>query len=198
MRRYLLALPLLLAVLAFAACGSDDSSSDESAATAAPTEEATQAPTEAPTDTATPEDSGSSSSGGGKEVKVTGKLGEKPTIKSPGGDPPTKLVIKDIKKGTGTEAKAGSTVSVQYVGALWDDSSVFDNSWDRGEPFSFPLGAGQVIPGWDQGVEGMKEGGRRVLTIPPDLGYGDQGAGGTIPPGATLVFVVDLEKVSAP
>jgi len=193
MRRYLLALPLLLAVLAFSACGSDDSPSDEGAATAAPTEEATQAPTEAPTETAT---SDASSSGGA--VKVAGKLGSKPTIKTPGGDPPTKLVIKDIKKGTGAEARAGQTVSVQYVGSLWQDGSVFDNSWDRGEPFSFPLGQGQVIPGWDQGVAGMKEGGRRVLTIPPDLGYGEAGAGGAIGPNETLVFVVDLEKVKSP
>jgi peptidylprolyl isomerase len=194
MRRYLLALPMLLAVLAFSACGSDDSS-DESAATAAPTEEATQAPTEAPTETATADSGGSTS---GSAVKVTGKLGEKPTIKTPGGDPPTKLVIKDIKKGTGAEAKAGQTVSVQYVGSLWKDGTVFDNSWDRGEAFSFPLGQGQVIPGWDQGVEGMKEGGRRVLTIPPELGYGEQGAGGAIGPNETLVFVVDLEKVTSP
>ena len=194
MRRYLLALPLLLAVLAFSACGGDDSSSDESAATAAPTEEATQAPTEAPTETATP-DASSDDSGSGGAVKVTGKLGSKPTIKTPGGDPPAKLVIKDIKKGTGKTAKAGSKVAVQYVGALWDDGSVFDNSWDRGQPFEFGLGQQQVIPGWDQGVEGMKEGGRRLLTIPPDLGYGPQ-ANGPIPANATLVFVVDLEKVS--
>jgi len=194
MRRYLLALPMLLAVLAFAACGDDSSSSDESAATATATEEATQAPTEAPTETATPAEANSGSS---SAVKVTGKLGSKPTIKSPGGDPPAKLVIKDIKKGTGATAKAGSKVSVQYVGALWDDSTVFDNSWDRGQPFEFPLGGGQVIPGWDQGVAGMKEGGRRVLTIPPDLGYGAGGTpDGTIPPNSTLVFVVDLEKVS--
>jgi peptidylprolyl isomerase len=190
MRRYLLALPLLIAVFAFAACG-DDSSSDEGSATAAPTEAATQAPTETATEDAS---SGSSS---GAAVKVTGKLGSKPTIKTPGGDPPTKLVIKDIKKGTGATAKAGQNVSVQYVGALWQDGTVFDNSWDRGEAFSFPLGQGQVIAGWDQGVAGMKEGGRRVLTIPPDLGYGAQ-ANGPIPANATLVFVVDLEKVTSP
>jgi peptidylprolyl isomerase len=195
MRRYLLALPLLLAVLAFAACGSDDSSSDESAATATATEAATEAPTQAPTETATEE---ASSGGSGGAIKVTGKLGEKPTIKAPGGDPPTKLVIKDLKKGTGTEAKSGMTVSVQYVGALYKDGTVFDNSWDRGEAFTFPLGAGQVIPGWDQGVEGMKEGGRRLLTIPPELAYGEAGAGGAIGPNETLIFVVDLEKVTSP
>jgi peptidylprolyl isomerase len=196
MRRYLLALPVLLAVLAFAACGSDksSSSSDETAATAAPTEAATDTPTAAPTETATQAASSGSSSG----VKVSGKLGEKPTIKVAGAEPPTKLVIKDIKKGTGAEAKAGQTVSVNYVGALLKDGSVFDNSWDRGEAFTFPLGAGQVIPGWDQGVQGMKEGGRRLLIIPPDLAYGDTGAGGAIGPNEALAFVVDLDKVTSP
>ena len=193
MRRYLLALPLLLAVFAFAACGDDSSS--ESEATSAPTEEAaTPAPTEAATETPTEAASGGGGSSS-KAVKVTGKLGEKPTIEVSGGDPPTELVSKDIKVGKGPAAKAGDNVSVQYVGALYKDGTVFDNSWDRGEAFQFGLGQGQVIPGWDQGVAGMKEGGRRVLTIPPDLGYGDAGAGGAIPPGATLVFVVDLEKI---
>ena len=193
MRRYLLALPLLLAVFAFAACGDDSSS--ESEATSAPTEEAaTPAPTEAATETPT-EAAGGGGGSSSKAVKVTGKLGEKPTIEVSGGDPPTELVSKDIKVGKGPAAKAGDNVSVQYVGALYNDGTVFDNSWDRGEAFKFGLGQGQVIPGWDQGVEGMKVGGRRVLTLPPDLGYGDAGAGGSIPPGATLVFVVDLEKI---
>ena len=190
MRRSLLALPLLLAALAFAACG--DSSDNESAATPAATQEATEAPTEAPTETAT-ESGGSSST----KVKVTGKLGEKPKIESPGGAPPTELVTKDIEKGKGAEAKSGDNVSVQYVGALYKDGTVFDNSWDRGEPFQFGLGQQQVIPGWDQGVAGMKVGGRRLLVIPPDLGYGAQGTpDGTIPPDSTLIFVVDLEKIS--
>ena len=157
-------------MFAFAACGGEDDPSGESGA--APTEEATEAPTEAPTEAA-PEAAAPPRADG---VKVTGKPGEKPTIKVPeGGDPPTELMIEDIKKGKGAEAKAGQTVSVEYVGALFKDGSVFDNSWDRGEPIAFPLGAGQVIPGWDQGVEGMKVGGRRVLTIPPDLAYGASG-----------------------
>jgi len=193
MRRYLLALPLLLAVFAFAACG-DDSPSKESEAPA-PTEEVTEAPTAAPTEAPTEASGGQSSS---TDVEVTGKLGEKPTIKTPGGDPPTELVIKDIKKGKGDAARNGQNVSVQYVGALYKDGTVFDNSWDRGQPFEFPLGQGQVIPGWDQGVAGMKPGGRRLLVIPPDLGYGEAGAGGAIGPNETLVFVVDLEKVSSP
>jgi peptidylprolyl isomerase len=190
MRRHLLALPLLLAVLAFAACGSSSdksSSSDESAAT--PEATATEAPTESPTAAA-----GGSSS---KTVKVTGKLGEKPKITVPGGDPPTKLVIKDIKKGTGPKASAGQTVTVQYDGVLWKDGTQFDASWDHGQPFSFPLGQGQVIPGWDQGVAGMRKGGRRVLTIPPDLAYGAQGSPPAIGPNETLVFVVDMENITS-
>jgi peptidylprolyl isomerase len=184
MRRYqLLTLPLLLAALAFSACGSSDEPSDEAAATA--TAEATEAPTTAP-----------QSAAPGAAVKVTGKLGEKPEVEVTGGDPPPALVSKDIKKGKGAKAKAGDTVSVQYVGVLYKDGAPFDNSWDRGaQPFEFPLGAGMVIPGWDQGVEGMQVGGRRVLTIPPDLAYGPGGSG-PIGPNETLVFVVDLEKIS--
>ena len=100
-------------------------------------------------------------------------------------------------KGKGKRAKAGDTVDVQYVGVSWSTGKQFDASWDRGaEPFSFPLGAGQVIPGWDQGVEGMRVGGRRVLVIPPDLAYGDQSPSPDIAPGETLVFVVDLKKIA--
>ncbi|WP_338863222.1 FKBP-type peptidyl-prolyl cis-trans isomerase [Myxococcus stipitatus] len=101
------------------------------------------------------------------------------------------LKIEDSKVGTGDEAKAGHMVSVHYVGTLTDGKK-FDSSRDRGQPFSFKLGAGQVIQGWDQGVAGMKVGGVRKLTIPPDLGYGARGAGGVIPPNATLVFEVEL------
>ena len=192
MRRYLLALPLLIFVLGVAACGS---SSDEGSPT--PTiQPPTPEPTEAATDTATPAAaSGGSSSGG--SVKVTGKLGAKPKIAVPGGDPPTKLVIKDIKKGTGPAAKAGQTVTVQYDGVLFKDGKQFDASWDHGQPFSFPLGAGQVIPGWDQGLVGMKKGGRRVLTIPPDLAYGPNGSPPAIGPNETLVFVVDMENITS-
>jgi len=128
---------------------------------------------------------------------VTGKLGAKPHIPVPGGDPPTKLVIKDLKKGTGPKARSGQTVTVQYDGVLWRDGSEFDASWNHGQPFSFPLGQGQVIPGWDQGVAGMQKGGRRLLTIPPDLAYGPNGAPPAIGPNETLVFVVDLENITS-
>jgi FKBP-type peptidyl-prolyl cis-trans isomerase len=103
----------------------------------------------------------------------------------------TKLVIEDQVEGTGAEAKNGQTVTVHYTGWLTDGTK-FDSSKDRNEPFTFPLGAGRVIKGWDQGVAGMKVGGKRKLTIPPDMGYGAAGAGGAIPPNATLVFEVEL------
>ena len=119
----------------------------------------------------------------------------KPEITVPKGKAPKKLVVKDIKEGTGAEATAGSNVTVQYVGTSFKNGRQFDASWDRGEPFSFQLGAGSVIPGWDQGVEGMKVGGRRQLVIPPDLAYGPQGSPPAIGPNETLVFVVDLVSV---
>ena len=113
----------------------------------------------------------------------------------------SELQIVDTVPGTGAEARAGMTVSVHYTGWLYEAGASdrrgtkFDSSKDRNEPFDFPLGAGQVIPGWDQGVAGMKEGGTRVLTIPPALAYGPNGAGGVIPPNATLVFEVELLEV---
>jgi FKBP-type peptidyl-prolyl cis-trans isomerase len=107
----------------------------------------------------------------------------------------TVLKIEDEVVGTGEVAKSGDRVSVNYTGWLTDGTK-FDSSFDRNQPFAFALGAGQVIKGWDQGVEGMKVGGKRKLTIPPELGYGSQGAGGVIPPNATLVFEVELLKVN--
>jgi peptidylprolyl isomerase len=120
--------------------------------------------------------------------------GQKPQVTIPSGEaPPTELVIDDIEEGTGAEAVAGKTVDVHYVGVSWSTGQQFDSSWDRRGNFSFALGAGLVIAGWDEGVAGMKVGGRRRLTIPPALGYGDAGAGGgLIKGGETLVFVVDL------
>ncbi len=117
---------------------------------------------------------------------------EKPAVTIPDGDPPPDLVIEDLAAGDGDEASAGQRVTVHYVGVAWSTGKEFDASWNRGETFGFQLGAGQVIQGWDRGVAGMKVGGRRRLTIPPDLGYGNRGAGGVISGGETLVFVVDL------
>lgn len=119
----------------------------------------------------------------------------KPQVTIPDGEPPTELQIDDLEVGSGPEAVTGSDVDVHYVGVAWSTGSQFDASWDRRSTFSFRLGGGQVIPGWDQGVAGMKVGGRRRLTIPPALGYGSQGAGGVIKPNETLVFVVDLVGV---
>jgi len=119
----------------------------------------------------------------------------KPKIKVPEGQPPAGLQIKDLAEGTGSTATTGDTVTVHYVGVSYSTGKQFDASWDRGQPFTFTLGAGQVIPGWDQGVAGMKEGGRRQLTIPPELGYGEQGQPPAIAPNETLIFVIDLLKV---
>jgi peptidylprolyl isomerase len=119
----------------------------------------------------------------------------RPEIDFPGDQPPSELVLEDITVGDGTEATAGSTVSAHYVGVAHSTGEEFDASWNRGVPLDFRLGVGMVIAGWDQGIEGMKVGGRRRLTIPPQLGYGDRGAGAAIKPGETLIFVVDLMDV---
>jgi peptidylprolyl isomerase len=121
---------------------------------------------------------------------------EKPEVEPINGDAPGDLVVEDLTVGDGDEAKAGQTVSVHYVGVAHSTGEEFDASWNRGQAFQFPLGGGRVIGGWDQGVQGMKVGGRRRLVIPPHLGYGDRGAGGAIKPGETLIFVVDLLGVS--
>src|SRR5438045_9793161 len=122
-------------------------------------------------------------------------MATKPEVTIPAGAPPDELKSDDLTVGTGAEATAGKTVDVHYVGVWWSTKKQFDASWDRGGTFSFPLGQGRVIKGWDQGVAGMKVGGRRRLTIPAKLGYGDRGAGADIKPGETLVFVVDLLAV---
>jgi peptidylprolyl isomerase len=170
-----------------AGCGGDDGSTTTSQATQ-PTQTATQPPT---AQAETP-----------KAKKVTPTAGEaninrKPKVPKGKGSPPSGLVAQDLIVGKGKEAKSGSLVSVQYVGVLFKNGKEFDASWNGkrpGRPFQFPLGAGQVISGWDQGVAGMKVGGRRKLIIPPDLAYGAQGVPG-IPPDSTLIFDVDLKKV---
>ena len=124
-----------------------------------------------------------------------GASGTKPTVEVPDGPPPTELQVDDLSIGEGAEARPGSTCSMHYVGVAWSTGQQFDASWDRGSPFSFRLGEGMVIRGWDEGVAGMRVGGRRRLTIPPELGYGSRGAGSAIKGGETLVFVVDLLDV---
>ena len=121
---------------------------------------------------------------------------EKPQVDVPSDQPPSyQLELDDIEVGDGDEAVDGKVVEVHYVGVSWATGDQFDASWDRGDTFKFKLGKGQVISGWDQGVAGMKVGGRRRITIPPDMAYGKRGAGGVIGPDETLVFVVDLVGV---
>jgi FKBP-type peptidyl-prolyl cis-trans isomerase len=176
-------LSLMLALLlgaGIAACGGDDTSSDsETAATPAPTE------------TATPQAANIDAIVKG----ITKNTKKKPAIVKPEGDPPSSLVTKDIVKGTGRKAKAGDRLTMQYVGVTYADGNEFDSSWDRGQPFKFQLGKGSVIKGWDQGLAGIKPGGRRELIIPSKLAYGAQGKPPSIPPNAALVFIVDALSV---
>jgi peptidylprolyl isomerase len=192
-KRSLTLLAALLAALTLAACGENkDDTSDAGGGKANPPAESTPAPE---TETMTTE---ADTSGGSTKVAVspTKSLSQKPRLARQAGDPPSQLVKDDIVKGKGAVAEAGDTVTVRYVGVRFRDNQQFDASWDRPDnKFDFPLGAGQVIKGWDEGVAGMREGGRRQLTIPPDLGYGAQGAPPDIAPNETLVFVVDLKKV---
>jgi len=121
----------------------------------------------------------------------------KPTVEVPDGPPPKDLEVNDIVEGDGPEAAPGDTLTMQYVGVKYSDGKQLDASWDTGQPLTFQLGSGQVIPGWDQGIAGMKVGGRRELIVPPDLGYGAQGSPPAIGPNETLVFVVDLLDVQS-
>jgi peptidylprolyl isomerase len=126
------------------------------------------------------------------KTPTSGPLSKEPKVTPPAGAAPTKLEIKDLITGTGAEAKAGETVTVNYVGILFKGGKEFDASWKRNEPFGFTLGKGQVIAGWDQGVVGMKVGGRRELVVPSALAYGAKGSPPAIPANAPLVFVIDL------
>ena len=174
--RILIACLLALALVA-AGCGGDD---PEQAA-------APKAAEETPTPAATPEPA---------PAEISKNLDEKPAISKPSGDPPSKLEVDDIVEGKGKAAKSGDNVTVQYVGVSFSTGEQFDASWDNGQPFSFPLGGGQVIEGWDEGVAGMRVGGRRELTIPPDQAYGEEGRPPAIQPSETLIFVVDLLKIA--
>jgi peptidylprolyl isomerase len=128
--------------------------------------------------------------------KPPSPLSQKPVVTVPTGAAPTTLVKKDLITGTGKTAAAGQTVTVNYVGVLYKGGKQFDSSWSRNQTFTTQLSNGNVIPGWVQGIPGMKVGGRRELIIPPNLAYGKAGSGSTIPPNSTLVFVVDLLSVS--
>ena len=161
---------LLSLVLALALAGCGGGSSGETAAKPAATPKATPTP----------------------DNKDTSK---KPVVTVPDQLPPDSIQIRDIVKGKGPKAKKGDNVTVQYVGVAWSTGQEFDASWDRGQPFTFKLGAGKVIPGWDKGVPGMQKGGRRELTIPADMAYGAQGSPPSIGPNECLRFVIDLEKI---
>ncbi len=165
---------ILIACLALfvAGCGSDDDSSSSSETSAA-----TEATT---TESSSPAEESSSD---GEKTK--------PKVTVPSGPPPKQLETKELGKGSGATAKAGDEVTVQYVGVGYDSEEEFDSSWSRNEPFTFNLGGGEVSPGWDQGIVGMKVGGRRELTIPANLAYGSVGSPPVIGPNETLVFVVD-------
>ena len=145
---------------------------------------------EEPTRQAAPASGGAASKGGASAQQAAAR--PQPKITVPGGSPPTKLKVEDLEKGSGPIARPGSQLSVNYAGVSYSTGKVFDSSFKRGQPFPFQLGAGMVIPGWDQGIQGMKVGGRRRLTIPPKLAYGPQGQPPTIKPNETLVFVIDL------
>ena len=158
--------------LALAACGDDDTGDKKSADTA---------PTETAQEQASPE--------------LPKELESKPKVKVPSGPAPKELKTRDIVKGKGQVVKSGDAVTMQYVGVLYKNGKQFDASWDAGQPFQFTLGGGEVIPGWDEGIVGMRVGGRRELIIPPDKAYGEQGSPPDIGPNETLVFVVDLEGI---
>lgn len=165
----------LCAALALAGCGSGSDSSTGS------TESTGSTSTEGSTTPA-------------KQSEPTARK-TKPKVTVPKGPPPKQLVVKELEEGTGAEAKAGDEVAVQYVGVDYKSGKEFDSSWSRHEPYVFQLGVGQVIPGWDKGIEGMKVGGRRELIIPPELAYGEAGSPPAIGPNETLIFVVDLLAV---
>ena len=199
MSRRLLALLLTAAVAALigmSGCGDDDDDASDTGAQTQPTETQTQTQTQTtpPVNEVKPV----------KATKVTPSAGEanpnrKPKVPEGDGDPPSRLVAQDLIAGKGTRAKAGDMVSVHYVGVLFDNGKQFDSNWETrtepGQPFRFTIGGGQVIEGWERGLIGMREGGRRKLIIPPRLAYGAQGYPPDIPANAALIFDIDLDQV---
>ncbi len=184
-RRLLVSLLSVLALLAVAALATGCGSSSSSSTITIGNESATDNSLIHAQDPAVP------------KTPTSGPLATKPTIEAGKGTPPTKLVTKEIVKGTGKEATTNNGIYVNYVGALWSTGKEFDSSWSRNEPFLFTPGVGEVIAGWEKGVLGMKEGGRRELIIPPSLAYGAQGSPPKIPKNETLIFVVDLLRVTS-
>ncbi|HKP20283.1 MAG TPA: FKBP-type peptidyl-prolyl cis-trans isomerase [Thermoleophilaceae bacterium] len=173
-------LALLVAVvlaMGLGACGGDDDSGDDNAQAPAKTTPTATEPTPAEAQEA---------------LKDTS---QRPVIPRPTGSPPRRLVVEDIVKGKGKAAKKGDTVIVHYVGMNFSNGQEFDASWDRGQPFPVTIGQTQVIEGWTRGLVGIRKGGRRKLTIPPELGYGPNGYPPSIPPNETLIFVVDAVEV---
>jgi peptidylprolyl isomerase len=178
----LLALLALACTLGLAACGDDD---DDAAGGGDPPPPSAEEPTETePTPS--------------EQREALEDTSTKPEIPRPTGSPPRRLETEDIVRGKGPRAKPGDTVLVHYAGVTFSTGEEFDASWNGGQPFPFPLGQGQVIEGWDRGVAGMRVGGRRMLTIPPELAYGAQGFPPAIGPNETLVFVVDLLEIAPP
>jgi peptidylprolyl isomerase len=173
MRRLACLIALLLA-LPVAACGGDDDNGE-------PVAKTTTSKSEEPSPS--------------EQRKALEDTSQRPHIPKPTGSPPRRLVKEDIVKGKGAPSKPGDLLTVQYVGVAFSTGEEFDASWDRGQPFQFVVGNGDVIPGWDRGLVGMRAGGRRMLTIPPELAYGTSGSPPAIGPNETLVFVIDLKSI---
>jgi peptidylprolyl isomerase len=189
-RRGALVLAALAAAGAIAGCGSSSSSKEIAPGNENPNATAEAAKQEASESKSTT--ASATPSAATVKTPTTGPLSKEPTVTPPSGPAPTKLVTKELIKGTGAEAKAGESVTVNYVGVLYKTGKVFNASWESKQPFTFVLGRKQVITGWDNGVVGMRVGGRRELIIPADEAYGSRGSPPAIPPNAPLVFVVDL------
>ncbi len=179
MLRLVLTLIAVVAVLALGACGGDDNSEGSPPATA----------------TSQPDTGTATEPSPAEAERALKDTSQKPVIPQPTGTPPRKLVVEDIVKGKGPPAKRGTVVVVNYVGENFSNGEEFDASWDRGQTFTLKLGRSKVIEGWTRGLMGIRKGGRRMLTIPPELGYGAQGYPPAIPPNETLVFVIDAESV---
>jgi peptidylprolyl isomerase len=178
--RHVLALTAVLALLGLVACGDDDDSSGDGGGSG---------------DAAAQQDTGTETTSPADAEAALKDTSKKPVIPKPTGAPPRKLVKEDVVKGKGPGAKNGDTVVVHYVGMNFSNGQEFDASWDTGSPFPVQLGQGMVIAGWEQGLIGIKKGGRRKLTIPPELGYGAEGYPPDIPPNETLVFMIDAISI---